>query len=84
MPTPLRKIPRIHLVSSIEHALFDPDLVMPHSTLQTPPRPVCRQLMFSPSDNSDTSDNAPPTPTATPADTQVYLDEEEEDFQTAL
>ena len=42
LPTPLRKMPRIHHVSSIEHALFDPDPVTPQNTLQTPPRPVCR------------------------------------------
>ena len=40
--------------------------------------------MFSSSDNSDTSEDAPPTPRATPAGAQIYLDEEEEekDFQT--
>ena len=37
MPTPLRKIPKIHHVSSIEHASFNPNLVMPHSTFRTPP-----------------------------------------------
>ena len=39
--------------------------------------------MFSPSEDSDTSEDVPPTPRATPADAQVYLDEEEEeeDFQ---
>ena len=52
---------------------------------QTPPRPVCRWLQFSSSDDSDTSEDAPPTPRATPAGIQVYLEEdeeEEEDFQT--
>ena len=38
--------------------------------------------MFSSSDDSDTSEDAPPTPRATPAGTQVCLEEEEEDFQT--
>ena len=38
--------------------------------------------MFSPSDDSDTSEDASPTPGATPAGAQVYLVEEEEDFQT--
>ena len=42
LPTPLRKTPRIHHASSIEHASFSPDPVTPHNTLQTPPRPVCR------------------------------------------
>ena len=80
MPTPLRKMPRIHHVSSIKHASFNPDPVMSCNTFQTPPRLVCKQLTFSPSDNSETSGDAPPTPRATPADAQVYLDEEE-DFQ---
>ena len=42
MPTPLRKMPRIHHISSVDHASFDPDPVMPCSTFCTPPRPVCR------------------------------------------
>ena len=29
LPTPLRKMPRIHHVSDIEHALFDPEPVTP-------------------------------------------------------
>ena len=29
LPTPLRKTPRIHHVSSIEHASFDPEPVTP-------------------------------------------------------
>ena len=29
LPTPLRRTPRIHHVSSIEHASFDPDPVTP-------------------------------------------------------
>ena len=39
--------------------------------------------MFSPSDNSDTSEDTPPAPRATPTDAQVYLEDEEEDFQMA-
>ena len=42
LPTPPRKMPRIHHVSSSEHASFSPDPVMPQNTFQTPPRPVCR------------------------------------------
>ena len=30
MPTPLRKMLKIHHVSSIKHASFNPNLVMPH------------------------------------------------------
>ena len=29
LPTPLRKMPRIHHISSIKHALFDPDPITP-------------------------------------------------------
>ena len=32
MPTPLRKIPKIHHISSIERASFNPNLVTPCST----------------------------------------------------
>ena len=79
-------MPRIHHISSIEHALFNPDPVMPCSMIQTPPRLVCRQLMFSPSDDDDTtednSEDTPPTPRVAPADTQVHLEGDgEEDFQ---
>ena len=42
IPTPLRKTPRIHHVSSMEHTSFDPAPVTPCNTPQTPPRPVCR------------------------------------------
>ena len=42
LPTPLRKTPRIHHVSTLEHASFDPELITPQITPQTPPRPVCR------------------------------------------
>ena len=47
LPTPLRKTPQIHHVSSMEHASFDPAPVKPHNMPQTPPRPVCRCLSFS-------------------------------------
>ena len=42
LPTPLRKMPRIHHVSSIKHGSFDPEPVTPQNMLQTPPRPVHR------------------------------------------
>ena len=42
LPTPLRKMPRIHHVSSIKHASFNPNPVTPQNMFQTPPRPVCR------------------------------------------
>ena len=33
LPTPLRKIPRIHHMSSMEHASFSPAYITPHSTV---------------------------------------------------
>ena len=82
LPTPLRKMLRIQHVSSIEHALFNPDPVTPQNMLQAPPRPVCRWLSFSSSDDDITPEVTLSTPRATPANTQEYLeDEEEEDFQ---
>ena len=81
--TLLRKTPRIHHVSSIEHASFDQEPVTPQNMSQTPPRPVCRQLSFSSTDDNNTPANTSPTPRATPASTLEYLEEEEEeDFQT--
>ena len=77
-----KKSAKIHHIYSIENALFDPDLVMPCSTLQSHPRLVCRWLTYSSSDDSDASEDTPPVPRATPTDAQVYLEEdEEEDFQ---
>ena len=70
--TPLRKTPQMHHVSSMEHVSFDPAPVTPRNTPQTPPRPVCRQLSFS-----STDDN---TPASTPKCSED--EEEEEDFQT--
>ena len=42
LPTPLRKTPRIHHVSSMEHASFNQAPATPTNTPQTPPRPVCK------------------------------------------
>ena len=81
LPTPLRKTPRIHHVSSMEHASFDPEPVTPLNMPQTPPRSVCRCLSFS-----STDDNTLHTPRTTQASTPEYSEdeEEEEDFQTVL
>ena len=70
LPTPLRKTLRIHHVSSVEHASFDPVPVALYSTPQTPPRPVCRYLSFSSTD-SNTTDSTP-----------ECSEDQEEDFQT--
>ena len=80
LPTPLWKIPHIHHISSIEHASFNPVHTTPHNTVtmtphsspQTPTRPVCHCLSFS-SDTDHSSDS-----TLACSDSS---DEEEEDFQ---
>ena len=75
-------MPRIHNISSIKNASFNPDPVMPQSTFQTPPRPVCRWLLLTSSNGSDTSEDATPAPRTTPAGAQICLEEdEEEDLQ---
>ena len=51
LPTVLQKTPCIHHVSSMEHMSFILILTTPHSTPQTPSRPVCRCLSFSSADN---------------------------------
>ena len=81
IPTSLRKMPKIHHISSIENASFDPNLVTPHSTFQSHLRPVHRQLTYSSFDHSDTSEDTLTAPRATPG-AQVYIEkDEEEDFQ---
>ena len=82
MPTLLRKTPKIHHMPSVENALFNPDSVTPCSTGQSQLRPVCRQLAYSSSNNSDTSEEKTPTASRAPLDVQEHLEEdEEEDFQ---
>ena len=54
IPTPLRKTSKIHHISSVENALFDPNPVMPCSTVQSHLRLVCRWLTYSSSNDSDT------------------------------
>ena len=58
LPTPLRKTPRIHHVSSMEHTSFDPAPTTPCSTPQMSLKPVCRCLSFSSSDGY-TPDSTP-------------------------
>ena len=80
---PLCKMPRIHHVSSLEHASFNPAHSTPCQPLtsasdltHSPARPVCHRLSFSddsnPMDTSSSSSNTSPE----------SLDIEEEDFQT--
>ena len=80
VPTPLRKMPHIHHVSSLEHASFNPI----HSTLHrpvtcnpthSPTRSVPHHLSF----NDDSLDTSTSLSTTSPESSDM---EEEEDFQT--
>ena len=57
IPTPLRRAPKLHHISSIENTLFDPNLVTPCSTVLSHLRLVCRWLTYSSSDDSDASED---------------------------
>ena len=72
LPTPLRKTPHIHHISSMEHISFDPAPTTPCSTPQMPPRPMCKCLSFSSRDSY--------TPGNTPECSESSADDEE-DFQ---
>ena len=95
LPTPLRKTPCIHHVSSTEHVSFNPVhtapcntvTITPQSPPQTPTRLVCCHLSFS-SDGDQDPDSIPVYADSSdddrdPDSTPVYSDspdEEEEDF----
>ena len=66
IPTPLRRTLKIHHVSSIENASFDPVLVTPCSTRQPCLRPIHRRLIYSPSDDDDTSEDEVSSPCSMP------------------
>ena len=57
IPTPLRTASKIHHISSIENASFNPVPVTPHSNRQSCLIPVHRRLMYSPSDDDDDDDD---------------------------
>ena len=93
--TPLRRTLKIHHISSIENASFNPVPVTPCSTRESCLIPVCRRLTYSPSDDDDTSADAvllpysmSPVQCPTPdhaLQACIHLEEEEdeeEDFQT--
>ena len=80
MPTPLRKTLKIHHISSIENAPFDPDSVMPHSTGQSHLRLVCRWLTYSSFNDINTSEEEALTALRATLDIQVHLEEDEEDI----
>ena len=76
IPTPFRRTSKIHHVSSVENASFDPDPVTPHSTgtRQSHLRPVCRHLTFHFSKDEDTPIDEIPSPAST-ASLQNYVDD---------
>ena len=80
VPTPLRRTTKIHLISSVENASFNPDPVTPHPTGTREPhhRSVWRWLTFgSPEDDDDeTPADEFPSPDQIPP-LQKHLD----DFQ---
>ena len=63
---PLRRTSKIHQVSSVENASFDPVLVTPCNTRQFCLRPVCRRLTYNPSDDDDTSEDEVSLPCSMP------------------
>ena len=68
IPTPLRRISKIHHVCSVGNASFDPDPVTPCSTgtRESHHRPVCRCLTYSSSEDDDaTPTNVTPSPHST-------------------
>ena len=69
IPTSLRRTSKIHHISSVENASFDPDPVTPCSTgtSQSHCRPVHRGLTYSSSeDDDDTPTDVIPSPDSTP------------------
>ena len=84
LPTPLRKTPHIHHVSSMDHASFNPAHTTPHRTVtltpsrfpQMPTRPLCCHLSFN--SNSDQEPDSTPIHSDSsddyqdPDSTQVY------------
>ena len=66
IPAPLRRTSKIHHMSSVENASFDPDPVAPCNTGQSHLRPVCRQLTYSSSNDVDTSEDEALFPSTNP------------------
>ena len=75
IPTPLRRTSKIHHISSVENASFDPDPVTPCSTgtRQSHHRPVWQHLTFSSSEDEDTPTDETPLPAST-APLQNHVD----------
>ena len=76
IPTPLRRTSKIHHISCVKNASFDPDPVTPCSTgtSQSHCRPVSRCLTYSSSeDDDDTPTDETPSPDSTPP-VQYHID----------
>ena len=69
IPTPFRRTSKIHHISNIENASFDPCPVMPYNTgtKKSCWRPVCRCLTFRSSEDED--DDTPPDEIPSPNST---------------
>ena len=88
LPTPLRKTPCIHHMSSMENESFNPACtapcsaitITPHSSPQTPTRPVCHCLSFN--SNSDQDPDSTPVYSDSPDPVDSDSPDEEEDFPT--
>ena len=67
IPTPLRRTSKIHHISSVENASFDPEPVTPHSTSTRQPhhRPAWWCLTFSSSKDEVTPTHEIPLPAST-------------------
>ena len=66
IPTPLQRPSRIHHISSIENASFDPIPVTPHHSRELHLKPVCRRLTYSSSDDDDKTEDDVPSPCNAP------------------
>ena len=76
IPTPLRRISKIHHVSSVKNVSFDPDSITPCSTgtREAHHRPVCICLTYSSSeDHADSPTNEIPSPDGIPPE-QHHID----------
>ena len=74
IPTPCRRTSKIHHISSVENASFDPVTPCSTGTRQSHHRPVCRHLTYSSSEDDDgTPTNEIPSPDSIPQ-VQYHID----------
>ena len=66
LPTPFQRTSKIHHVSNVENASFDPVPVTPHSSRELWLKPVCRRLTYRSSDDDDTTEDNVPSPCSAP------------------